>query len=47
MRTCRFFTYNWKPVVFPVCRFGYNKIDSHTQLVDVAVVGEAWQIAGD
>ena len=33
----RFLTYNWNPVVFPVCRFGYNKIDSRTRLVDVSL----------
>ena len=41
MRTCvlqsRFLTYNWNPVVFPVCRFRYNKIDSRTQLVEVSL----------
>ena len=26
---------NWNPVVFPVYRFGYNKIDSRTRLLDV------------
>ena len=24
--TSRFFTYNWNPVYFPVCRFGYKKL---------------------
>ena len=35
--TSRFVTYNWNPVVFPVYRFGYNKIDSRTRLVDVSL----------
>ena len=43
--TSRFFTYNWNPVDFPVCRFGYKKIDSRTRFVDVCIlkkiVGEA------
>ena len=29
------FTYHWNPVDFPVCRFSYKKIDSHTRLVQV------------
>ena len=45
--TSRVFTCNWNPVYFPVCRFGYKKIDSRTRFVDVCIlkkiVGEAWQ----
>ena len=40
-----FFTYHWNPVDFPVCRFGYNKIDYYTTSTSLSqlkkIVGEA------
>ena len=37
-----FFTYHWNPVDFPVCRFGYKKIDYYTISISLNFKENCW-----
>ena len=36
------FTYHWNPVDFPVCRFGYKKIDYYTISISLNIKENCW-----